>query len=99
MLDGKQAKIKFIVETPWNIRDQARVNGDAQKIEAAGGYILSECCPAMNEFWPAGMKVFATDSAKMAHYVPGNHPEFEVHMGSLEQCVEAILTGKWKGRN
>jgi predicted aconitase len=40
--------------------------------------------------------VFATDSAKQAHYLPAILG-IEAWFGSLADCVDAAVTGRWKG--
>ena len=95
MLDGKTCKTKLIVMTSWSVRDQAARNGDIEKIEKAGGFILMDACPPMLKMWPDNVKVMATDSGKMAHYVPSTRSDMQIHMGSLDHCVQAALTGKW----
>ena len=52
MLMGKKVKAKLIVMTSWSLKDQARRNGDAQIIEEAGGFILTDACPPMIGLWP-----------------------------------------------
>lgn len=95
MLEGKTCKIKLIVMTAWSVRDQAARNGDIEKIEKAGGFILTDACPPMLKMWPDNIKVLATDSGKMAHYVPSTRSDMQIHMGSMERCIQAALTGKW----
>ena len=43
-----------------------------------------------------GVKVAATDSCKQAHYLPAILG-FETWLGTTEQCVDAALTGRWRG--
>lgn len=93
MLEGKKCKANLIIMTARQILTQARENGYAQIIEAAGACCLTDACPPMINMWPEGTKVIATDSAKMAFYCAGG--EFNIHMGSMEHCIEAAITGKW----
>jgi hypothetical protein len=95
MLDGKKCKSKLVVMAARMLVDQARVNGDAQIIEAAGGFLMTDSCPPMIKMWPDGVKVLATDSGKMAYYVPGSRPDVQIHMGSMRRCIDAAVTGKW----
>ena len=44
-----------------------------------------------------GTRVFATDSAKQAHYLPAILG-IEAWFGTLEDCVDAAVTGRWRGR-
>jgi hypothetical protein len=50
----------------------------------------------MSRAAPAGTKVFATDSAKQAHYLPAILG-IEAWFGTLEECVAAAVTGRWNG--
>ena len=43
---------------------------------------------------PVGTRVFATDSAKQAHYLPAILG-IEAWFGTLEDCVDAAVTGRW----
>ena len=45
-------------------------SGYTQVIERARGRLLGDSCPAMSRVAPEGTRVFATDSAKQAHYLP-----------------------------
>ncbi len=53
-------------------------------------------CPAMSRVAPSGTSVFATDSAKQAHYLPAILG-IEAWFGTLEDCVDAAVTGRWHG--
>ena len=92
-LKGRKCKARLVIMCAPATQAQARINGDAQLIEAAGG-LLTACCPPMVATWPEGIRVLATDSAKMAHYVPGTK-SYGIHAGSAERCIEAAVTGKW----
>lgn len=94
LVAGKKLQARLIVMTAPTTIIQAKVNGDFQKIEEAGG-VLTACCAPMVAIWPEGIKVLATDSGKMAHYVPSTQP-FDIHAGDMEQCVEAAINGYWK---
>jgi hypothetical protein len=43
--------------------------------------------------------VMATDAAKQNYYITGTvHPKkLQVWYGTTEDCIEAAITGKWKG--
>lgn len=94
-LEGKHCSSKLIIQTPRLLIDQARTNGDAQKIEAAGGFLLADSCVPMLRMWPEGLKCLATDSVKSAKYIPGDRPDVGVHMGDMLKCLDAAVTGKW----
>ncbi|MFD4667679.1 aconitase X [Streptomyces halstedii] len=83
------------VFTPRSLRETARRNGYVEVIEAAGGRVLSDTCPAIAQFLPPGTRVFATDSAKQAHYLPAIMG-VQGRFGSTTACVEAAVAGRWQ---
>lgn len=84
------------VMTPRALRTMADRNGYTRAITRAGGHVLTDSCPAMSKAAPPGTKVFATDSAKQAHYLPAILG-IEAWFGTLDECIDAALTGKWTG--
>ncbi|HWD03146.1 MAG TPA: aconitase X catalytic domain-containing protein [Amycolatopsis sp.] len=82
--------------TPRALRMVADRNGWTETIRRAGGRVLTDSCPAMSRVAPEGTKVFATDSAKQAHYLPAILG-IEAWFGTLEECVDAAVTGRWRG--
>ena len=84
------------VHTPRAIKEIARRAGYLATIEAAGGVIMSDTCPAISRRLPEGVRVIATDSAKQAHYLPAI-AKLQGWFGSVRQCVDAALTGEWQG--
>lgn len=84
------------IMAPRALKDVADRSGYTEIIERAGGKILGDSCPAMSRAAPAGTKVFATDSAKQAHYLPAILG-IEAWFGTLEECVDAAVTGRWRG--
>ncbi|HEV2778384.1 MAG TPA: aconitase X catalytic domain-containing protein [Actinophytocola sp.] len=84
------------IMTPRALRTVADRNGYTEIITRAGGRVLTDSCPAMSKAAPPGTRVFATDSAKQAHYLPAILG-IEAWFGSLEDCVDAAVTGRWRG--
>jgi predicted aconitase len=81
---------------PRALKDVADRSGYTATIERAGGKVLADSCPAMSRVAPPGTRVFATDSAKQAHYLPAILG-IEAWFGTLEECVDAAVTGRWRG--
>jgi predicted aconitase len=81
---------------PRALKDVADRSGYTAVIERAGGRLLGDSCPAMSRTAPKGTRVFATDSAKQAHYLPAILG-IEAWFGTLEDCVDAAVTGRWRG--
>ncbi|MFC2031183.1 aconitase X [Chloroflexota bacterium] len=44
-----------------------------------------------------GFRAMATNSAKMALYAP-SHCGLSVRFGSMEQCLDSALDGRWRSR-
>lgn len=99
LLDGKKCKTAVWVMTNPLTFKAAETMGIKDTIQMAGGVLLSgTCCGVlMGEMPPAG--VMATDSAKQDYYMTGIvYPKkLQVWYGSTEDCIEAALTGKWRG--
>ena len=63
-------------------------------IEAAGGRVLADMCLVVAPIKELGFRILATNSAKMAFYAP-SYCGLAVRFGTLEQCLEAALRGRW----
>jgi hypothetical protein len=80
----------------------ARRQGWADVIEKAGGHFQSVCPSITNPFTRPDIagenqaKSAATDSARSAHYL-ATVSGVKVFFGTEEECVNAAITGKWKG--
>lgn len=98
MLEGRRIHpdVKLWVHTPRAIRDTAKRSGYVAMIEAAGGTVMSDTCPAISRRLPPGVRVFATASAKQAHYLPAI-AKVGGWFGSLEACIRAAISGQWEG--
>src|SRR5690625_4880511 len=98
LLEGKRlsSNTDLWIMTPRALRSVADRNGYTEIIESAGGKLLTDSCPAMSRTAPEGTRVFATDSAKQAHYLPAILG-IEAWFGTLQDCVDAALTGVWRG--
>jgi predicted aconitase len=96
LVDGRRisSATTLWVFTPSALRTVAERSGYVATIEAAGGRVLSDTCPAIGQFLPPRTKVFATDSAKQVHYLPAMSG-VQGWFGSVEACVQAALTGRW----
>lgn len=95
-LAGRTLTAELWLMTPRALRAMADRSGYTEIIERAGGRVLTDSCPAMSKSAPEGTRVFATDSAKQAHYLPAILG-IEAWFGTLEECVDAAVTGVWRG--
>lgn len=98
LLRGKKihADVELWVHTPRAIKSVAERNGYLAVIEAAGGVVMSDTCPAISRRLPEGVRVMATDSAKQAHYLPAI-AKIDGWFGSVNQCIDAAISGRWNG--
>lgn len=98
LLEGRRLHegTELWVMTPRALRTVADRNGYTRIITAAGGRVLTDSCPAMSKAAPPGTRVFATDSAKQAHYLPAILG-IEAWFGTLDECIDAAVTGRWRG--
>jgi predicted aconitase len=98
LLDGRRVHpdSALWVFTPRALRAVAEQNGYAQALADAGALLMSDTCPAIGQFLPPGTRVIATDSAKQAHYLPAIM-DVQGWFGTLAECVDAAVTGTWRG--
>jgi predicted aconitase len=95
LLDGRPVhpSVKFFINTGRDIWHEVGLRGWGRSLEAAGIQIVTDTCtyitPVMGEI--AGYAL--TDSAKWAHYAPGNLG-IEVAFGSVDDCVESAVAGR-----
>ncbi len=97
-LDGRRVHpdVALWIHTPRAIAEIAKRSGYTEIIEAAGGTVMSDTCPAISRRLPDGVRVIATDSAKQAHYLPAISKR-QGWFGSLDHCIDAAITGSWNG--
>lgn len=94
MLQGQRLATQLWVTTARITRDRAREAGWVQTIEAAGGQVVADTCAVVAPMRSLGITTMATNAGKMACYAPA-HSKVKMRYGSLEQCVDAAITGLW----
>jgi predicted aconitase len=94
-LDGRQAEARLWVTTSRDVLNSARIGGTAGRIEASGGHVVADACLIGAPLHEMGIRSIATNSAKGAHYLR-NHAGVQVRFGSLAQCVDAAVSGRWR---
>jgi predicted aconitase len=67
----------------------------AEELQSAGGRLVADACLLGTPLREMGFNSVATNSAKAAFYLRSLQ-RVEVRFGSLPQCVEAAITGRWK---
>ncbi len=96
-LDGKKVHkdVKLWVGTSYQVKVVADRAGWTQKIENAGGLLVTNICMGPGApFAARGMKIVATNSPRSAYYASG----VEHLYGSTKDCLEAAISGKWRGK-
>ncbi len=97
VVDGRRLKATLWVTTAGHTRQLARERGWVQAIEAAGGQVVADTCMVVAPVSELGFHAMATNAGKAAFYSPG-HSGLVVRFGSLEQCIEAAVTGRWEAK-
>jgi predicted aconitase len=94
LLKGKKVAegTEFWVATSRTAKQLADKRGYTQIIEAAGAKFACDTCMAVAPL-KGRFKSLATTSAKGCFYSRQNN--MKTKMGSMEECVEAAVTGKW----
>jgi hypothetical protein len=94
LLDGRQVTSALWVTTARGTREEAQREGLVDRMERSGGRVLSDMCVVVAPMQQLGFRTLATPSAKGATYAP-SHAGLLVRYGTVEQCVEAAVTGIW----
>jgi hypothetical protein len=94
LLEGKKVteKTELWVATSRTAKQLADKRGYTAVIEAAGGKFACDTCMAVAPL-KGRFKALATTSAKGCFYSRQNN--MKTKMGSLEECIDAAVTGKW----
>jgi predicted aconitase len=95
LIKGKQVSenTELWVATSRTAKQLADKRGYTQTIEAAGGKFACDTCMAVAPL-KGRFKALATTSAKGCFYSRQNL--MKTKMGSLDECIEAAVTGRWK---
>ena len=102
LLNGQKisSSTKLWIATAGLVYNLAKQTGYTDIIESAGGEFITGCCagPEVARLArAAGIGTVATNSARGAHYISRvAYPVTGVLYGSLEECLGAATTGKWK---
>jgi predicted aconitase len=94
LLKGKKVspKTEFWVATSRFAKQLADKRDYTEVIERAGGKFACDTCMAVAPL-KGRFRSVATTSAKGCYY--SRHNKMLTKMGSLEECIEAAVTGKW----
>ena len=94
LLDGRRVSSALWVTTARETRTRAEAEGLVDAIGASGGRVVADMCVVVAPMHELGFRTLATSSAKGAWYVP-SHAGLLVRYGTMEQCIEAAITGVW----
>ena len=90
----------WIMTNPW-LYNTAKDLGYQKIFSDAGAVLMSGACLAAMGAVPEGVRCIAVDTAKQANYVTGCYPEadakLDVCYGTTDECIDAALTGRWRG--
>jgi predicted aconitase len=88
--------VPFWIFVAEDVRKHAEEAGIAAALGRCGASLVADTCIVVAPLKELGIHTVATDSAKAAFYLPSQHGA-SVYFGSLEQNVEAALSGSWGG--
>lgn len=98
-LDGKKVSDDVVLHV-WTanpIKETADRCRYTEKIEKAGGILLTSSCPLTSEKKPEGVAAMAFDSAKQTHYIKAG-TDTKIYYGSLLECLKSAISGNWEGK-
>jgi len=90
-------KVRLWIYTSSFIKGIADRMGFSKAIIEAGGEMVCNTCPILACIDHMALKNFATNCAKAAHYAP-SMSKLNPFFGTLEDCINAAVTGEWKER-
>ena len=95
LLDGRRIhpQMAFYACTGRTVLAQATERGVTAVCEAAGVQFVTDTCTYITPILRDRHRVIMTNSAKWAHYAPGNL-DVEVRLGDLADCVDTACTGR-----
>jgi predicted aconitase len=98
LLEGRRIsdQVALWIFTSRAVKARAEALGMKRTLEAAGGKLLTDTCSAIGQAIPPDTRVVALDSAKQAHYLPAIMG-IEAWFGTTRDCIEAAVTGRWRG--
>jgi len=94
MVRGRRLKTRLWVTTARLTRERAAELGWVQDILEAGGEVVADTCAVVAPMGLLGIRSMATNAGKLACYAPA-HSGVQMRFGTLEQCIEAAITGRW----
>ncbi len=100
LISGKkvQSGVKLLIVTSRMTAAYARRTGDLDAIEASGGRVMCDVClidKCRELLRGRSPGIMATNHSKIA-WAMSTRRDILPHYGSVEECVETAITGKWR---
>ena len=98
-LEGKKLGpgVELLIWTAYPIKEMANMNGYTKTIEDSGAFLLTGSCPVlMREESHGHAKAMVMSGVKQAHTIK-HQTKAPVYFGSVKQCMDAALSGRWEG--
>jgi len=96
LLNGAQIEAELWVTAAREVLETASARALTGRIEACGGRVVADACLIGAPLGEMGFMNIATNSSKGAFYLR-DHSHLQVRFGSLAQCIEAAIRGRWPG--
>lgn len=94
MLRGKKVKVPLWITTSQSTACQAEAYGYKGVIESSGAKLVNDTCMVVSPIEEFGYDTVATSSGKGCYYMQA-WCKVRTRFGSMSQCVDAALTGRW----
>ena len=96
LLEGRKvhSNVRLMIFTSTQQKTLLERSGWLEVINQSGAHLVSDGCPIHVKVPPTS--VIAVDSAKISHQSAGERG-WQVWYGSTEDCIDAAVTGKWRG--
>jgi predicted aconitase len=93
LLAGRRVRVPLYLNTGRGVLARLEQRGVLSALTAAGVVPIADTCIVVTPILPEGGGVLLTNSAKFAHYAPGN-TGYAVQFASLADCVESAVAGR-----
>jgi predicted aconitase len=93
LLAGRRVRVPLYLNTGRGVLARLEQRGVLGALIAAGVVPIADTCIVVTPILPEGGGVLLTNSAKFAHYAPGN-TGYAVQFASLADCVESAVAGR-----
>jgi predicted aconitase len=93
-LGNRNVKVPLWITCARPVRSAAVAQGLVNQLENAGGKVFADACMAISPVRALGFSAVATPSAKAAYYLR-NLAGATARFGTLDQCIQAAITGRW----